>query len=195
MFLVQMRIPEGVLNETELMEVRWGRLVSNASYFPDVQLPTKLPLYASARVVCGPHGAGFANLAFCAPGASVVGTRARGISNAIFRGFSHRGTGLRHAVVICRNHRAGDRGLEQRTRHGCGRQSRDRCGGGPTRYRLVACRLSISFTRSRTPIAGFLCWTGSPRAVARRIPLADLRGRVGRRGCFSTSAPVWIALA
>lgn len=62
-----------VANEAQLLDViREVWPTCEVIFAEDLSFMEQLELYRSARIVIGPHGAGFTNLLFCQPGATIV---------------------------------------------------------------------------------------------------------------------------
>lgn len=72
-----------VANEDELLRML-EQLGFRALRLEDMEWAEQIAAFRAARVVVGPHGAGLANLAFCAPGARVVELVNRAYFNPTF---------------------------------------------------------------------------------------------------------------
>lgn len=86
-----------VLNEEQLESALAARGFVSISA-SDYDFQDKMDLYRSAEIVVAPHGAGLANIAFCAPGTQIVEIHGDDWSDPWY-GDAARGVGLHHTAI------------------------------------------------------------------------------------------------
>ncbi|MEJ0000025.1 MAG: glycosyltransferase family 61 protein [Verrucomicrobiota bacterium] len=90
----------GVANEAEVRALLGARGFHEV-FLEELSLGEQIALFQHAEAVVGPHGAGFTNVIFCAPGTLVLELMGEGYPSEVYLRLG-RGRGLNHHLVPCR---------------------------------------------------------------------------------------------